>query len=56
MGTRPNAFKTTRYSEKLLQSSGITVSTTDFSDVFGRTAKIADDDARVRQKVAEITG
>ncbi len=56
VGARPNAFNTTRYSEKLLQSSGITISTLDLSDVFGRATKITDGDARVQQKVAEITG
>ncbi len=56
VGARPNAFNTTRYSEKLLQASGITISTMDLSDVFGRAAKIADDDSRVTKKVSEITG
>ena len=56
VGARPNAFNTTRYSEKLLQSSGISVSTLDLSDVFGRAARIPDDDSRVKNKIAEITG
>ncbi|MDE3166660.1 MAG: L-fucose/L-arabinose isomerase family protein [Acidobacteriota bacterium] len=56
VGARPNAFNTTRYSEKLLQAAGISVSTMDLSDVFGRAGRIADDDARVKQKIAEITG
>jgi L-fucose isomerase-like protein len=56
VGARPNAFNTTRYSEKLLQASGISVSTLDLSDVFGQAERIADDDARVRQKIAEIAG
>ncbi len=56
VGARPNAFNTTRYSEKLLQSAGISVSTLDLSDVFGRAARIGDDDARVREKIAEVTG
>ena len=56
VGARPNAFNTTRYSEKLLQSAGIGVSTMDLSDVFGRAARIADDDSRVKAKVAEIAG
>ena len=56
VGARPNAFNTTRYSEKLLQSAGISVSTMDLSDVFGLSGRIADDDARVKQKIAEITG
>ncbi len=56
VGARPNAFNTTRYSEKLLQSAGISVSTLDLSDVFGRAGRMADDDARVKQKIAEIGG
>lgn len=56
VGARPNAFNTTRYSEKLLQSAGISVSTLDLSDVFGRAARMADDDSRVKQKIADIGG
>ena len=56
VGARPNAFNTTRYSEKLLQSSGITVSTLDLSEVFGRAAAIPDGDIRVKQKIEEIGG
>jgi len=43
----PNAFNTTRYSEKLLQPSGIGVSTLDLSDVFGRAKKLSDPDRRL---------
>lgn len=56
IGARPNAFNTTRYSEKLLQAAGITVSTLDLSDVFGRAAAIPDDDQRVKAKIEEIGG
>ena len=35
-------------------SAGISVSTMDLSDVFGRAARIADDDSRVKAKIAEI--
>lgn len=56
VGARPNAFNTTRYSEKLLQSSGITVSTMDLSDLFGQADRIADNDARVKQKISDIKG
>ena len=52
VGARPNAFNTTRYSEKLLEASGITVNTIDLSEVFGNAAKISSDDKRVRQRVA----
>jgi len=56
VGARPNAFNTTRYSEKLLQSAGISVSTIDLSEVFGRVERIADTDSRVKDKIAEIRG
>jgi L-fucose isomerase-like protein len=54
VGARPNAFNTTRYSEKILELAGISVSTIDLSEVFGRSEKISDSDPRVKQKLAEI--
>jgi L-fucose isomerase-like protein len=56
VGARPNAFNTTRYSEKILQAAGISVSTMDLSDLFGRANRLDDNDARVRDKIAEIGG
>jgi L-fucose isomerase-like protein len=56
VGARPNAFNTTRYSEKLLQAAGLSVSTLDLSEVFGRASAIADGDARVKAKLEEIGG
>jgi L-fucose isomerase-like protein len=54
IGTRPDAFKTVRYSEKLLEASGIAVSVIDFSEVFGKAGKLTDDHARVAGKLDEI--
>lgn len=54
IGARPNAFNTVRYSEKILQNSGISVSTIDFSEVFSNAKKIADSDSRVTAKIDEI--
>ncbi len=54
IGARPNAFNTTRYSEKLLEASGISVSTLDLSEVLGNANRLADDDVRVKAKVDEI--
>jgi L-fucose isomerase-like protein len=54
VGARPNAFNTTRYSEKLLEASGITVNTIDLSEVFGNAAKVSSDDNRVRQRIEKI--
>ncbi|MBN1305460.1 MAG: L-fucose/L-arabinose isomerase family protein [Anaerolineales bacterium] len=56
IGARPSAFNTVRYSEKLLQASGISVSTIDLSEILGMAGKLADDDARVKEKLAAIKG
>lgn len=56
IGARPNAFNTTRYSEKLLQAAGISVSTLDLSEVIEGARRLDDDDPRVKAKLAEITG
>lgn len=56
VGARPNAFNTTRYSEKLFESAGITTNTIDLSEVFGNAAKISSDDPRVRQRIEQIRG
>src|SRR6202140_4247331 len=45
LGARPTAFNTVRYSEKLLENNGISVETLDLSEVFGRIAKLKDDNA-----------
>jgi L-fucose isomerase-like protein len=54
VGARPNAFNTTRYSEKLFEAAGISVNTIDLSEVFGNIALIADEDPRVRQRIERI--
>ena len=54
IGARPNAFNTTRYSEKLLEAAGISVSTVDLSEILGKAGRIGDADARVHSKLAEI--
>ncbi len=54
VGARPNAFQTVRYSEKLLEASGINVSTIDLSEVFGNAQMIDSADARIRTKLEEI--
>src|SRR5262249_35830392 len=55
-GGRGHAVTTTPSPQEVLQSCGISVSTLDLSDVFGRSSRISDDDSRVRDKVSEITG
>jgi L-fucose isomerase-like protein len=54
VGARPNAFNTTRYSEKLLEQAGISVNTIDLSEIFGRAAELANTDSRVLQRVEQI--
>jgi L-fucose isomerase-like protein len=54
MGARPAAFNTVRFSEKLLERSGISVETIDLSEIFGRAQRMKDDDARLRTKLEEM--
>ena len=54
VGARPNAFNTTRYSEKLLQSVGVSVQTVDLSELLGASNRLKDDDAAVVQRLEEI--
>ncbi|MBI5095612.1 MAG: fucose isomerase [Candidatus Hydrogenedentes bacterium] len=56
IGARPTAFNTVRYSEKLLQDSGISIETLDLSEVFGRANKLTDDDPKVKERLAGIKG
>jgi len=54
IGARPSAFNTVRYSEKILERNGITVEPIDLSEIFGRVARLGDDDPRTRSKLDEI--
>jgi L-fucose isomerase-like protein len=54
IGARPTAFNTVRYSEKLLERSGITVETLDLSEVIGRIQRMKDNDDAAQQKLAAI--
>lgn len=54
IGARPVAFNTVRFSEKLLQASGITVVTVDLSEIIAAAAKVKDSDPQVQQMLAEI--
>ena len=56
LGARPAAFNTVRYSEKLLERSGISVETLDLSELFGRATKMSADDPRLATKIGAITG
>jgi L-fucose isomerase-like protein len=54
IGARPGAFNTVRYSEKLLEKSGITVETLDLSEVLGWANKLTSSDATVKNKLEMI--
>ncbi len=56
LGARPAAFNTVRFSEKLLERSGITVETLDLYELFGWVGKMKDDDPKVKTKLGEIDG
>ena len=54
IGARPAAFNTVRYSEKLLEGSGITVEPLDLSEVFGRIGRLKCEDPDVQEKARSI--
>jgi len=54
IGARTGAFNTVRFSEKILEMSGISIETIDLSEVFGRVERLGDKDAAVRKKLNEI--
>jgi len=54
IGARPAAFNTVRYSEKLLEHSGISVETLDLSEVLGRIERMKDTDNTAVQKLRSI--
>jgi L-fucose isomerase-like protein len=54
LGARPTAFNTVRYSEKLLEQSGISIETLDLFELFGWVGKMKDGDAVVEAKLKEI--
>lgn len=56
IGARPGAFNTMRYSEKLLQAYGISVSTLDLSEVFAKASRLADSDPKVKERLEGIHG
>lgn len=54
IGARPAAFNTVRYSEKLLERSGISVDTLDLSELIGGANRIKADDPRLKAKLDAI--
>jgi L-fucose isomerase-like protein len=56
VGARPGAFNTVRYSEKLLERHGISVTTVDLSEILANAGKLDAQAAAVKNKLAEIKG
>jgi L-fucose isomerase-like protein len=54
IGARPAAFQTMRFSEKLLQNSGITVVTVDLSEIISNAKQLDNKAKKVLQKISEI--
>ena len=54
VGARPGAFNTVRYSEKILQRNGISVTTVDLSEILGNANKLAADDNIVKDRLEKI--
>jgi L-fucose isomerase-like protein len=54
IGARPGAFNTVRYSEKILERNGISVTTVDLSEILGLAAKLESTHRRVVAKIDEI--
>jgi L-fucose isomerase-like protein len=54
IGARPAAFNTVRYSERILETNGISVEPIDLSEIFGRIARMKDSDEAAQAKLAAI--
>ncbi|SOC03723.1 L-fucose isomerase-like protein [Rhodobacter sp. JA431] len=54
IGARTSPFQTMRFSEKLLQASGMTVVTADLSELLAAAGAIADDDADLAVKLEKL--
>jgi L-fucose isomerase-like protein len=54
IGARPAAFNTVRFSERIFESSGISIEPIDLSEIFGRINRMADSDDAAQAKLAAI--
>ena len=54
IGARPAAFKTVRYSEKILEAAGISVEPIDLSEIMGRIGRLKDMDAAVQSQLEQM--
>jgi len=56
VGARPQAFNTVRYSEKILERHGVSVTTIDLSEIIGKAKDLKDDNKKVKDSLNKITG
>ena len=56
VGARPQAFNTVRYSEKILERNGISVTTIDLSEILGKAQTLTDDSSAVKDSLQKIQG
>jgi L-fucose isomerase-like protein len=56
IGTRPGAFQTVRFSEKLLQATGVTVVPVDLSEIMAAAGKIRENSKELQEKLGLIKG
>src|SRR5450755_484179 len=54
IGARPSAFNTVRYSERILETNGISIEPIDLSEIFGRINRMKDNDDAAQAKLAAI--
>ena len=54
IGARPGNFNTMRFSEKMLQSYGISVVTVDFSEILGNANRLTESEPLVKARLDEI--
>ncbi len=54
VGARPAAFLTVRYSEKILESYGISIESLDLSEAFGRAEALKSGDSAVKPKIEAL--
>jgi L-fucose isomerase-like protein len=54
IGARPGAFNTMRFSEKILEDSGIAIEPIDLSEILGRVDKLTDNNKGVQNKLGAI--
>ncbi len=54
IGARPAAFKTVRFSEKILEANGISVEPIDLSEILGRINRMKDDDPAAIAKLEAL--